>query len=133
MGCLLRGTWGQRRLPFLVFEDERDVSILKPGRKEPHERAPLEMQEAEWDCWVEGSGPWVQVVGLLQPRRPTSLPDDRTKGEGGRAPAARVGAPSRVERVLGLQTGLLLERGGWSADGAVADCLRPEAGEQERA
>lgn len=32
------GTWGQGGFCFLIFEDERDVSLLKADRKGPDER-----------------------------------------------------------------------------------------------
>lgn len=49
----------------------------------------LKMQEAKKGCWVEDAESWAQVGGLLQPRRPTSLPSDRTKE--GRVTAVRFG------------------------------------------
>lgn len=123
MGCLSRGTWGQRRLLFLVVEDKKDVSMLKPGRKGPRERewlgdARSRAGAAGWrvrgpGCRLWGSsgqgGPHLSLVTGLKEKRVGHLP----RG---------LGAPSRVERVLGFQTGLLLERGDWRVDGGVAGC-----------
>lgn len=74
----------------MIFEGERDVSLLKADRKGPDERKWFKDARRE-GCWMEDAGPWEQVLGLPKPRRPQSLPSDRAEGEEGRTPAVRFG------------------------------------------
>lgn len=75
----------------MIFEGERDVSLLEADRKGPDERTWF--KDAGREGLLDGGGRALGAgFGAPTAKKAPPLPSDRAEGEEGRAPAVRFGS-----------------------------------------